>query len=132
MGAAIMAVLEALGMASWMAAIRAFMASIMAWVALNLVSTGIRMAVATAVLTGWAAFLAVVTTGMFNFDGHNVRQFLFTNPIEGIPHDMYALFCMVFPFSFFVRLVCAYVVWKLTYQAAAVVVMRGIKFLFGG
>ena len=107
-------------------------ATIRAWIAINLVNTGVRMAISVAVLTGWAAFLAVVTTGMFNFGATNIFAFLFTNPISGLPHDMYALFCSVFPFGFFVRIVCAYVLWNFTFQAAAITVMRGVKFLFGG
>lgn len=132
MGPAIAAILEALGVATWMASIRTLLITIVAWIGVNLVNSGVRMAISTAVLTGWAAFLAVVTTGMLNFDGNNIFGILFTNPLEGMPHAMYALFCLVFPFGFFVRIVCAYILWNLSFQAAAVAVSRGVKFLFGG
>lgn len=132
MGAALAAILEALGMATWMATIRTVLTQAAAYLTAIIIGNGFRMVVSTAMLIGWAGFLAVVTTGMLNFSGTNIFTILFTNPLSGIPGDMYSLFCMVFPFGFFVRIVCAYILWNLTFQAAAVTVMRGCKFLFGG
>jgi hypothetical protein len=67
-----------------------------------------------------------------NFDGDNIFSLLLSNPLSGLPHDMYALLCLVFPFGFFFRMACAYIAWNLTFQGAAILVSRGVKFLFGG
>jgi hypothetical protein len=133
MGAALAAILEALGLATWMAAIRTALATMVAWIGVNMINAGVRMAISTAMLVGWAAFLAVVSTWTLKLgDGGGVLDNVFHNPLVGLPADMYALLCMVFPFGFFVRIMCAYVVWNMTFQLAAVTVMRGVKFLFGG
>jgi hypothetical protein len=68
-------------------------------------------------------------TGMGNM---GIFTILSTNPLSGLPADMYALFCSVFPFGFFVHLVVAYVIWCLTFQQAAVVMSRAVRFLAGG
>jgi cation transporter-like permease len=132
MGPAIAALIEALGVAKWAPAIRQVVTMIVAWVGVNLVNTGVRMAIATGVLVGWAGFIAVVVNGRVNFDGDNIFSLLLSNPLSGLPHDMYALLCLVFPFGFFFRMACAYIAWNLTFQGAAILVSRGVKFLFGG
>jgi len=80
------------------------------------------------ILTGWAAFLSIVVNG-FSMDSITT---LTTNPLSGLPLGMYQIFCAIFPFGFFVRMVIAYIMWNLSFQGAAITVMRGIKLVFGG
>jgi hypothetical protein len=110
-------------------AIRAALVTIVAWMGANLITGGIRVAVATAVIFAWAVFLGLVMTGL---GGMGVFTILSTNPLTGLPHDMFVLFCLVFPFGFFVRLVIAYIVWCLTMQQAAIVMTKVVRVLFGG
>jgi hypothetical protein len=109
--------------------IKQALVTIVAWIGVNLVNSGVKFAISVAVVTAWGVFLGVLVTGM---GGLGIFSILTTNPLSGLPHDMYCIFCSVFPFSFFVRLVVAYVIWNLTFQQAAVVMSRVVRFLFGG
>jgi hypothetical protein len=89
----------------------------------------VRVAVNVAALFAWGVFLAVVTSGL---KGLGIFEILSTNPLTGLPHDMFVLFCLVFPFGFFVRLVVAYIIWCLTVQQAAWLLTSGTRILLGG
>jgi hypothetical protein len=108
--------------------LRLVIANVVGWMAYNVVGIVAQKAIAISTIVGWGAFLLIVTTG---FDSLHLMSILTTNPLTGMPGDMYQLFCAVFPFQFLMRLVVAYILWNLTFQAAAITVMRGLKFLFG-
>ena len=109
--------------------IAALMGQVGAWLAINMATAPVRLALAVAVVTAWGVFLGIMTTG---FDSLGLMSLLTTNPLTGMPADMYQLFCAVFPFQFLMRLTVAYVLWNFTFQAAAVVMMRVVRFIFGG
>ena len=98
-----------------------------AWLAVNIVGSAGQFVVNTVILVGWAGFLAIVTNG---FSTASITA-LQTNPLSGLPLGMYQIFCAIFPFGFFFRMVIAYIMWNLTFQGAALTIMRGQKFIFG-
>jgi len=99
------------------------------WFAVNIVNAAVRLAIAIAVTTAWGVFLAFFT---LTLGGYSLTGIFTANPLTGLPKDMYVLFCAVFPFSFFVRLSVAYILWNLTFQQAALVMTKAVRFLFGG
>ncbi len=109
--------------------LRLVFSNIMAFIAVNVATAPVKFAIAVAVVTAWGVFLGIVTTGL---DGLELWTILSVNPLGGMGADMYALFCSIFPFAFFFRLWGGYVLWSLSFQAAAWVMMKAIRFLFGG
>jgi hypothetical protein len=116
-------------MSALLVAIRALLAQIVAWLGVNVINGATRLAVSVAVLLAWSVFLGVVTTQM---TAMGMFEILTTNPLSGLPHDMFVLFCAVFPFGFFVRLVIAYILWNLSVQQAALVMNKVTRMIFGG
>lgn len=95
----------------------------------NIVNVGIRVAIETLVLTAWGVFLGIFT---MTIGGYNLITILSTNPLQGLPGGMLCLVCSIFPLSFFIRLTVAYVLWCLTFQAAARVMSKAVRMIFGG
>jgi hypothetical protein len=112
-----------------LAAVRSALAIVVAWVAVNAINAGVQFAIGVAVVTAWGVFLAVLATGEV---GMGIFSIFNQNPLTGMYGSTYQLFCSVFPFQFFCRLVVAYILWNLTFQHAAVLMSRTIRFFFGG
>lgn len=115
--------------AAIVALVSVFISKVGGWLAVNVVNAVVQRAVGLAVIVLWGIFLAAFTTG---FDSLHLMSILNGNPLNGMGADAYALFCMVFPFQFFMRLAVAYILWAFTFVAAASVMSRAVRVLFGG
>lgn len=130
MWAALLPLLESIGVMSLVRSCATLIPKLIQFLGLQMVASGaFRFMISTAQVTAWGVFLLVVTTGI---TGMHLFALFSQNPLQGMPGDMFELFCTVFPFSFLLRLTIAYIVWNFTFMQAALVMMRVNKYFFGG